>query len=337
MFSTRLPNLALAEHCRSLRYLIESGLTLPKAMKQQATKGPMAVRPVAKRMAASLAEGEDWPTALNEVAHYFPPIFLSLIAVAEETGQLPIALQELEEYFRLQHSLWKNFISQITWPVIQFILAVLVIALLIYILGMLPANSMSVFGLKGETGAIIFLSSVGGVVLALLIGYWFMSYVVKQGGVIDRFLLGIPYLGGCLEALALSRFSLCMGILVDAGARIGDALKLSLEATGNFAYADRGTVAKTQIESGHSLEETMREQRLFPEEYIDIIGTAEIAGREGAVFHQQAKHYNETATLRMKILATVAAKLVWLMVAIFIIVLIFNLAMQYIGAINALV
>lgn len=334
MFSSRLPNLALADHCRSLRYLIESGLTLPKAMKQQATKGPLSIRPVAKRLAAVLAEGEDLPTALQDVAHYFPPIFLSLIAVAEETGQLPIALEELEEYFRLQDRLWKNFISQITWPVIQFIGAVLVIAFLIYILGILPANPISVFGLKGETGAMIFLGSVGGVVLFIFLGYWFMSHVAKKGGVIDKFLLGLPYLGGCLEALALSRFSLCMGILVDAGARIGDSLKLSLEATSNHAFAERATQAKAHIESGLTLEEALREMHLFPEEYIDIVGTAEIAAQEGKVFHQQAKYYNDTATLRMKVLATVAAKLVWLLVAVFIIALIFNLALQYIGTIN---
>lgn len=336
MFSSRLPVGALAEHCRGLRYYLEAGLTLAQAMKHQGEKGPAAIRPVAARMANRLSQGESFGDALEPETERFPPIYRTLADVAEETGKLPEALRELEKYFTLQQQLWREFISQITWPAFQFVGAVLVMSLLIYILGFFPESPITVLGLKGETGALIFLSCVGGVLLLIVGGYWFVTSVIKKGGAVDRFLLKVPYLGGCLQALALARFSLAMGISVEAGTRVSEAARLSLEATANHAFADRAEPVKKMILAEKcSLGEALREQRIFPEDYLNMVETAEEGGREPDAFGRLAEQYNEIATYRMRALTRAASWLVWLMVAIFIIVLIFNLFSQYINAINA--
>lgn len=337
MFSKRLPVDTLASHCQGLRYYLEAGLTLAQGMKNQAKKGPVLVRPVAGRMGKRLEKGEGLHEVLQDERDYFPPLYLTLANVAEETGKLPEALRELQDYFRMQHQLWRNFISQITWPAIQFTLAVLVMSLLIYILGeWLPDNPISVFGLKGANGSLIFLAVVFGGLAALFGGYWFLSHVVKKGGPIDRFLLGIPYVGGCLQALALSRFAMAMGILVEAGTRMHEAVRLSLEATSNHAFADRARPAATMIKEGQSLVETLAEQRIFPQDFLDIVETAEVGGREPDAFNRMAKQYHEIATDRMKVLANVAGWAVWLMVAIFIIALMINLWSQYFGVLNSI-
>ncbi|HMO37285.1 MAG TPA: type II secretion system F family protein, partial [Gemmatales bacterium] len=155
MFSSRLPLPALIEHCRGMRHMLESGLTLAQVMKHQAKSGPAAIKPVARRLSESLAAGESFQDALEQEKQYFPPLYLAIGTVAEETGQLPEALRELEEFFTLQNTLWKRFLAQITWPVIQFILATLIIAVVIYILGILGGGShgISVLGLQGPSGA----------------------------------------------------------------------------------------------------------------------------------------------------------------------------------------
>jgi type II secretory pathway component PulF len=336
MFSIRLPVGALAEHCRGLRYYLEAGLTLAQAMKHQGEKGPAAIRPVAARLANRLGQGESFADALEPETPYFPPIYLTLANVAEEIGMLPEALRELEQYFQLQQRLWRDFISQITWPAFQFFMAVLVMTLLIYILGVLPENPVSVMGLKGERGAVIFLSIIGGVLIVVFGGYWFISNVVKKGGVIDRFLLKVPFLGRTLEALALARFALAMSISMEAGTRAGDAAKLSLDATSNGAFADRSVAVRNMIVVEKcSLAEALREQRLFPSDFLAMVETAEEGGREPDAFGRMAEQYNEIAAYRLKALTRAAAWLVWLLVAIFIIALIFNLFNQYLGALNA--
>jgi type IV pilus assembly protein PilC len=338
MFSKRLPLGALVEFCRALRHMVDSGLTLAMAMKQQGKSGPLVVRPVAARMAKRLASGDAFAEVLYDEQDRFPPLFLALSGVAEDTGKLPEALRELEEFFRLQQKLRRQFFAEITWPVTQFVLAILVIAGLIWILGIIGgANSpITVFGLKGGTGAMIFLSYVGLFLAGLVAVYWILRHVLNQGPAVDRFLLNIPGIGGCLQALAIARFSMAMALTVDAGTKIGDAVRLSLRATGNSAFACRDESAAKIVNEGLTLTEALREQHLFPDEYLAIVETAEISAQEPEVFAKQAEHYHEIATYRMKFITSAAAKLVYAMVAIFIIVMIFHLYSQMLAPVNAM-
>ncbi len=341
MFSSRIPLNGLIDFCRSLRYLTEAGLTLAQAMKQQGKKGPLAVRPVAARMAERLERGTDLQTALRKEAAYFPPVFLALSAVGEDTGRLPDVLRELENFFALQAQLKRQFLTQIAWPVFQFIIAVLVLTLLIWILGMIadmrsPGQppAITVFGMYGGKDAMIFLCSIVGVIAFLATIYWFVRNVLKRGETIDRLLLRIPAVGGFLQSLALNRFSMSMYLTIDAGVPIKDAARLSLEATGNHAYASRVPAVERTIASGDDLTSALTGHGLFPAEYLAIVETAEIGGREPEVFKKQAEQYHEHATRRLKALAASAAWGVWLLVAIFIIAFIFSIFNQYLAALN---
>jgi type IV pilus assembly protein PilC len=333
MFSSQLPLGALVEFCRGVRYTLESGLTLAQAMKTQSKKGPRAVRPVAARMAERLAEGDSLYEVLQAEKKYFPPLFLSISAVAEETGKLPEALRELEEYFRFQQELWKKFLSQITWPVIQFCMAIFVITLLILILGWIGGDKpfITVMGLAGPSGAVKFLGIIIGSLVVLTVGYFGLRTVLKQGHLVDAFLLKIPVLGTTLRTLAISRFCLSMAITVEAGTPIEDTVDLSLKATSNHAFASQAQRAHDALKGGEPLAETLKETHLFPEEFIDIVDTAESGGREPEMFQKQADLYHEDALLKIRLLAQAASFLVWGMVAVFIIFFIAQIFMQIAG------
>lgn len=338
MFSNRLPLAALIEHCRGMRHMLEAGLTLAQAMKHQGKSGPAAIRPVAKRMTERLAHGDSLMDTLESEKEAFPPLYLAIGSVAEETGKLPEALEELENFFTLQLSLWKKFIAQITWPCIQFVLATLVVSAVIYLLGIINNGShgISVLGLQGPSGAALFFFGVWGTILAIFVLIYFFRNVVGRGPFIDGLALKLYAIGPTLEALALSRFSLGMALTQEAGVAPENAVKLSLEATSNFAYTDRIVPCQSMLRSGESLTDTLREQHIFPEVFIDIVHTAEVSGTEPATFARQAKQYSEIAETRLKILGQAAYWLVWGMVAIFIIVLIFNIYGQYLNALSGI-
>ena len=82
-----------------------------------------------------LRRGGSLESALDKEKKHFPPIFLAMARVGERTGMLPEVFSELERYFLREQQLRRSFIARITWPVIQFVLAVLVLAFLIYFFG----------------------------------------------------------------------------------------------------------------------------------------------------------------------------------------------------------
>jgi type IV pilus assembly protein PilC len=300
--------------------MLESGLTLAQAMKQQAKRGPVAVRPVAGRIAEQLDQGHDLQTALQAEADHFPPLFLALSAVAEDSGKLPEVFHELEEYFSLQRQMWRQFLSMIAWPVFQFVAAVGILTFLIWILGVIAdtvgESHVNVFGLKGGRDAILFVGSIVGF-FAILYGlYWLTVNVLQNGPAIHRFLLRIPGVGGCLRALAVSRFSLGLHMTMETGAPIAQALDLSLNATGNPAFAATSGPVKSSVRKGDDLTSALSTADVFPPEYLAIVETAEVSGQVPEVMRRQARFYHEEAIHKLKWLTRVAGGVVWALIAI---------------------
>lgn len=332
MLSSRLPLVTMIPFCRALRHQLEAGLTLAQAMKMQATKGPLQIRPIAKRIATQLAEGHSLRDALREERDSFPPLFMTITAVAEETGKLPEVLRELEAYFELQVQLWRKFLAMIAWPAIQFVLAILVLAALIWILGMIPTGmdgkpTITVFGLHGETHAILWLFGWALFLAGLFGGYW-VSKEVFRSGAVDRFLIHVPVIGGCMRTLAIGRFSMGMALTLEAGVPTPDAAQLSLYATGNGAFDVEGKKVARLLREGQTLAWSLRESTLFPEEFLLAVENAEESGTEPEVFNRLAQQYHEKGTTALKMLAWAATGIVWFLVVAVLIYFIFSLVMQ---------
>src|SRR5580704_15767950 len=142
-FFRRLSTKDLIDLCRSMRYSLSSGLTLRDVMDLLTSNGPPRLRPVAAQISKELKAGWSLQDSIAKQAAVFPPIFLALVTVGEESGNLPEVLTELEKYYHVQRKLRREFIDQITWPVIQACMAVFVIAGLIWALTFVKELSMA--------------------------------------------------------------------------------------------------------------------------------------------------------------------------------------------------
>jgi type IV pilus assembly protein PilC len=340
--TARLPLSSLIELCRALRHYLGAGLTLLDVFHQQSRRGPLAVRPVAERIAAHLERGGDLTKALRDEGEVFPPLFAALAGVGEETGMLPEVFTELEKYFVRQQQLRRQFLARIAWPVIQFFLAVFVLAGLIFVLGLLPINNQGPgtkydplgLGLVGAKGALIFLGVVFGTLLGAAGLYVMATRGLRRKATVDAFLLNLPAIGPCLRALALNRFCLALRLTTEAGMGPVPALRLSLRATGNEAFVARSGAAVEAVRGGDDLVSALTRTRLFSEEFHNVITVAEETGRLPEVLRHEADHYYEEAGRRLAVLTSGASVGVWVLVAGFIIFAIVRLYGAYLGQLN---
>jgi type IV pilus assembly protein PilC len=336
LFSTSVPLDALMRFCRLARHGLAAGLSVVDVFRQQAQRGPIPLRPIIDRITDHLERGDSLEDALKAEGDRLPRLFTSMAVVGEQTGHLPEAFGELERYFELQWKLRKQFIADITWPIIEFTGAVCVITLLLLVLGLIaPAGTQPLdpFGLgTGPRGAATFLLLVFGVLATLWGGYRLLTRALKQKPAVDRFLLRIPAIGPCLESLALARFCLAARLTLGAGLAVKPALRRSLEATGNAAYPARLEEALGLLRRGDDLTTVLRACRVFPQDFLDIVANAEEGGRVPEVMQHQAEYYAEESSRRMTTLAKVAGFLVWLFVAVVLIWCIFRIYAQTYGA-----
>jgi type II secretory pathway component PulF len=340
LFSSQLPLSDLIFLCRALRHGLGAGLSLVQVFSTQAERGPTKLRHVAGRIRERLDSGEALEDALKPEAKYFPPLFLDIAGLGEQTGQLTEIFGMLEHYYRQQQILWKQFVSQITWPVFQFCAAVGVIALLLLILGWIAESNggtaFDPFGFgTGVRGSLNFLGSVA-VFLALLFAlYKYLPKLLKNRSAVDRKLLSIPVLGPCLDALAMQRFCLALRATMESGMSVRKSLALSLKATNNSAFIEPTQRVVGAVKAGRPVTDALAAAGVFSPVFMQVMHVAEESGQIPEVMAKQADHYQEEASIRLKALTQGAAFGVWLFVAILIIWAIFRIASIYFGAINS--
>ncbi|MBX9678151.1 MAG: type II secretion system F family protein [Gemmataceae bacterium] len=338
MFSSRLSVNHLVEMFRALRHQLAAGLTVRDSFRQQARSGNPAVRPLCKRVVEAVERGESLGEVLEREKAAFPAIVMPLVHVGEETGKLPEAMQELERYMTLERDRRREFRRQAMGPLLQLAGAVFIIAIVIYVVGIIAESRNSqpirIFGLAGPTGSLIFVSVVLGVVAAIVLVWKAFPKLFGGTAGLTRLLMRIPLVGTALETLALGRFALGLHLTLDAGIPIVRAMNLSFDLTDNPVYRTKAPQAAQALQTGHTLYDSLAETGIFPASFLEMIASSEEAGRVPEMMRHQAEYLHDEATRRIGVLVKAAGGFIWLCVAGFIIYTIFAIYGNYINALG---
>lgn len=338
MFTKLLPAMAVADWCKMLRHQLGAGISPTKTLTTLAASGPRPLREVSGRLADRARGGTSFGDSLEPERERFPELVVPMIHVGDETGQLPEVLDELEDYLREEHRLSKEFAAQTLMPKIQLFAAIFIVAGLIAILGMIASSRggqpLTVFGLSGERGALIFLAATLGPIAAFwLFSKWMMSSVAGRArlrGIGAR----LPIIGPCLFSLMMSRFALALQLTLNSSLTLAKALRLSFDAAGDSTLLASSEAAIAAVKKGKSLHLALAKCPRLPGEFLDMVAVAEEGGTVAEMMKHQAKYYRDLSRDRLAVFAKAASFGVWLIVAIFIIVNIFRIASIYLNALG---
>lgn len=341
LFQSRIPLKPLALVCRSLSTLLHSGVAIDKAFRIASSKlGDPRARRALEEIATDLRKGNDVAASMRRHGVYFPELLIDMVSVAEQTGALPEVLAGLADHYDNTLRLRRTFLAAIAWPVIQLVVAILVIALLIFVLGIIAeSNSGEAFdvlgwGLLGASGALTWLGLCFGSALVLFIAYQILSRGLRQQEAVHSLLMKIPVVGGCLQAFAIARFSWALYLTQEAGMPIGRSLQASLDATANGAFRGAAPQIIGMVNAGEDLTVALRESRLFPADFLHMVDVAETTGTVPEALHRLSPQFEDQARRSLAALTAVLGWGVWLLVAAFIIFVIFSIALWYVGMIN---
>lgn len=328
MYSSSTASLSgLIVLCRALRHNLSAGVNIVKVFGQQAERGPRELREFAGRVHGRLLKGDDLAAAMaNERS--VPPLMRALVAVGEETGHLPEVLAALEQYYTLQLRLRRQFLARVTTPLVQLVLAVLIIALVIFILGVVGAP-FRILGLSGPIGAVTFLAAVFGTLGIVYLAFRVLLPALRGRRLADAILLRLPVVGPCAEAIALGRFTLALQMTLDTALPVHRAVRLALAATGNAVYEGASPGIERELKSGETLTRAFAGAKIFPAAFIQALAVAEESGRVPEVMRKLCRDYNEEASRQLTALSQLAAWGVWTVYAVFMIVMILQFAQVY--------
>jgi type IV pilus assembly protein PilC len=336
MASSRIPLGQLANVCRSLSTSLSAGVPILKAFDLASRKAPGQLGRMLADVVTSLKTGEDVTSSLRAHGEAFPPLMVDMLSVGEQSGALPEVLKSLAQHYENTLRLKRDFIGQMIGPVIRLVAAVHIIALLIYILGMVGdgQTDMLGWGLLGTSGVMVWLGGWYIGTVAAIIGYKVITSSLSGKFVLHRLLMAIPVVGGCMRDFAIARFSWAFALTQEAGLPVDESLEASLKATANGVFINAKTQIVGDVMSGETLTSAFDRSGLFPAEYVQIVEVGETSGTVPETLDRLSPQFEDKARRSLRALAEALGWLVWIIVAGFIIFVIFTIALQYIGMIN---
>jgi type IV pilus assembly protein PilC len=339
MFSPRMRLKSLAQFCHRLATATNAGIQDRKIWTDEANRGSMSERKAAATIRDQLAVGRSITDALPATGEYYPPLFRQMVEVGEISGRLGEIYKRLARHYDRVLASRRAFMSRVSWPLIQLGMALFTIGLLIWILGMLPVNQTAAgvqvdtlgWGLIGNRGLIIYVNVImlSGILL-------FLFFQALQRGAawtrsMQRMVTTLPVVGGAFKTLAIARFTWALQLVLDTPMDIRKALILALNSTGNDYFARHGGAVARNIEQGRSVTQSLAATGVFPNDLLDSIAVGEESGRLVETMEREAKEYEERSATAIAILAQAAGYAIWLLVAAFIIVMIFRMFSSYLG------
>lgn len=335
-----MPLGASAHFCRRFGTGLRAGVDVLRLLDNETKHGSPKQKAIMSELHHAIRNGETLPGAMKQQAGYFPPLMIAMASAGEATGKLERTMLTLASHLEDRIKVRRDFFRQISWPMLQLFAAINILALLIYILGVLtPATGGEMFdptgfGLRGAGGVLRFYSYV--LAVALLIGGVIVAFQKNLGGIqnLIPLLYRVPVAGVALQTITLSRFVWTLALSLDAGIDPIRAIHLALDSTDSDFYRSAKDDVEQSIRSGRTMSETLLATEIFPEDFITAVEVAEISGTDAEAMQHLAEDYDDRAGRAMQTLATFASRGIGAAVMLLLIFLILRMAMTISGGIS---
>jgi type II secretory pathway component PulF len=319
----------------------ESGIDIRRTWQREAESAGGRLRAPFANVSAALARGDSLTSALRHSNRVFPRLFLEMVQAGEESGSLGRVFSRLERNYRRHAQARRVFLAAIAWPMLQLAFAVFVVGFLIWFMGVLARRNdgqpidLLGFGLIGTRGLAIYINFL------LVVGLCLAGLVMAmQRGLLwtrplQRALIHVPYIGGCLQKLALARFAWALQLTLNVAMDMRRVVPLALRATQNDYYIRHTDQIVARVADGQTLTQAMAASGAFPGDFLDELAVGEESGRLVESMGRLADRYEQETEMAVKVLAVAIGFVVFAFVAALIIWLIFRLFAFYVGTIES--
>ncbi|MCD0462198.1 type II secretion system F family protein [Roseiconus lacunae] len=341
MFS-KMPISAAGAFCRRLGVGLRAGASLLMLLEAETKYGSPRQKAALSELLEEIKSGFQIHEAMQKQSNFFPRLMIAMTHVGESTGKLERTFLTLAEHYEQQVKLRRQFMSSIAWPVIQLVLAIGVLSIVIWIMGILtPVGGGELtdilgLGLRGTSGVLVFwlyIACFAAIIAAVIYGFR-----QNLGGVhnLVPVLYLIPKLGPALQTITLARFTRILAIAIGAGLDPIRSVKLALASTGSDYYESGAETVKVAIqERGSTMSEALRLTDIFPDTFLQLVEVSELSGTESESIEHIADEYEARSQMAMRTISGIVTGVIWISVMGLLVFFIMRIAMVYVGNINS--
>lgn len=288
---------------QELHALLSAGLSVIESIDTLVEKDPQPARAaILGRVARQLREGQRLSDALRQQPGVFPALFAWLVQAAEGTSDLPRALSRYISYETRIEAVRHKVVSAAIYPsVLVAVGGAVSLFLLTYVVPRfaavysgggrsLPFASQVLLSWGTFAGEHAVWLLAGGAAAAAA-AFWRLRRLVARGGW-WRALSVLPGAAPRLAILELSRLYLTLGMLLEGGIPVHQALKLC-DAVAGADGQSRLHWVRREIESGQPLSGSLERHGLSTPVAQRLLRVGEQSGQLGEMLGRTAAFYDE--------------------------------------------
>lgn len=265
-------------------------------------------------LASDLENGRGLAGSMQRFPNIFPPLFISMVNVGENTGRLDQAFLQIHQYLEVDKETQDQIKSATRYPI--FVMVALVIAIVIINIFVIPSFSgvFAGFGTELPWATQILIGSS-----EFMVNYWQLLLVLTGISVVglkaylkteegrykwDRLKLKIPLVGTIVERATLARFSRAFAMAFRAGVPITQTLAIVSRAVDNSFLERRILSMRDGLEHGESLTQTAIASNLFTPLVLQMISVGEDTGAVDDMLEEVANFYEREVEFDTKKLSS---------------------------------
>jgi type IV pilus assembly protein PilC len=294
----------LAVFSRQFATMIDAGLTMLRALSIMAEQAEnLELRRVLRGVKQDVEAGMSLSASFAKSPEIFPALMTNMTKAGESGGFLDVSLRQIADNFEAEVKLRGKIKAALTYPVVVFILAIVMcIGMLVFIV---PVFENMFIDLGGElplpTKVLVFLSStmrylLPGMIAATVIGVWWwrrFGRTERVRNVVDPMTLRLPVFGTLFQKLALARFARNLGTLLSSGVPILQSLDIVSETTGSIVISRALKQVQESVRRGDSVAGPLAQHAVFPPMVVQMIASGEESGAIDQMLNKIAQFYDE--------------------------------------------
>jgi type IV pilus assembly protein PilC len=294
--------------CYHMEQMTRAGLPILEALTdlRDSVDNP-TFREVIGNLISAVEVGNTLSQAMADYPHVFDSVFVSLIAVGEESGELPQVLLKLPESIKWQDELIAKAKTVVLYP--AFVGVVVLGVMLFMMLYVVPQMVDFIREMGQElplhTRALIAVSN-------FLVQHWWwvvpLPFVLFMGLkfqarrdegfrlIVDGWKLRVWFVGPVISKIVLSRFASYFALCYGAGLDVISSLKISEDIAGNAVIRRGITRISAGIADGSTLSDSIEATRLFPPLVTRMVRMGEATGALDAALLNVSYFYDREVT-----------------------------------------
>ncbi|HET7735828.1 MAG TPA: type II secretion system F family protein, partial [Nocardioidaceae bacterium] len=283
--------------------MIDAGLTMLRALTilSEQVDNP-ELRRILRGVKQDVEAGMALSTSFAKADGTFPPLMVNMTRAGEAGGFLDVTMRQVADNFESEVKLRGKIKAALTYPVVVFILAILMcIGMLVFVVPVFEGMFEDLGGtLPLPTQVLVFLSGAMRFLLPIMIVLgigalvWWRKYGKTQRvrNVVDPLKLKMPVFGKLFQKLALARFARNFGTLLGSGVPILQSIEIVSETTGSIVISRALKEVQESVRRGESVAGPLAQHEVFPPMVVQMIASGEESGAIDQMLHKIAEFYD---------------------------------------------